>query len=404
MVIFSTYFNMCGEPLNRLCHWGPIIALIIVKIVGFTTYYNATMWWPPHGSLGGFLHSLFFIIWNGLVLYNFFAAIFIGPGFVALNWQPEDSEDKQYLQYCEICQGYKPPRSHHCRRCKRCVLKMDHHCPWINACCGHRNQVNFTLFLLYAVCGSLHASVVLSCSLYRALYRNWHIMYRIPPIVYLDVTGFMISLFALGLAIGVILALGVLFIIQFKSIMKNETAVENWIVTKAKRPRPEGEVFIFPYNLGWKVNLKNAFCAVDRFDDDDGVIWPIVEGCNQFTLTIEQIKQKAAKKLRMKEYTIIEDYSGAIFPITKGFKVFFTPPYSDDPRIPLKPGDKVLVSRWKKFWLYGWKTGNEKPSNAGVNTLTVKGWFPRRCAVELADGGDDGHLKILNKKQKKKKS
>lgn len=38
------------------------------------------------------------------------------------------------LKICPKCDRVKPDRAHHCSVCRRCVLKMDHHCPWVNNC------------------------------------------------------------------------------------------------------------------------------------------------------------------------------------------------------------------------------------------------------------------------------
>ena len=48
----------------------------------------------------------------------------------------------------------------------RCVLKMDHHCPWINACVGHHNHPPFVKFLFFLTIGCIHAIVINVCFLY----------------------------------------------------------------------------------------------------------------------------------------------------------------------------------------------------------------------------------------------
>lgn len=40
------------------------------------------------------------------------------------------------------------------------------------------------------------------------------------------------SMFAIGLAFGIILSVGVLFIVQIKGIWSNRTGIENWIEQK----------------------------------------------------------------------------------------------------------------------------------------------------------------------------
>jgi hypothetical protein len=53
------------------------------------------------------------------------------------------------VRYCRRCQCYKPDRAHHDSSSDQCVLRMDHHCPWINNTVGHRNQKYFLLFVGY---------------------------------------------------------------------------------------------------------------------------------------------------------------------------------------------------------------------------------------------------------------
>ncbi|XP_050440057.1 palmitoyltransferase ZDHHC20-A-like [Adelges cooleyi] len=64
------------------------------------------------------------------------------------------NSDRNYfsdIRYCNKCRIVKPDRAHHCRVCGKCVLKMDHHCPWINNCVSYSNYKFFILFLIYGL-------------------------------------------------------------------------------------------------------------------------------------------------------------------------------------------------------------------------------------------------------------
>nr|XP_027201158.1 palmitoyltransferase ERF2-like [Dermatophagoides pteronyssinus] len=66
--------------------------------------------------------------------------------------------------YCKHCHLYRPLGAHHCHICRHCILRMDHHCPWINNCVGQYNQKYFLQFTSYAFIGCLYtiASIILS--------------------------------------------------------------------------------------------------------------------------------------------------------------------------------------------------------------------------------------------------
>lgn len=386
----------------QLVHWGPILALSVIFLISAASLRNTLMWWPP-SYIGGLINLFIFLSWIVLTLYNYLLAAFKGPGFVPFGWEPAEEEDKQFLQYCSLCEGYKSPRSHHCRKCDRCVIKMDHHCPWINTCCGHFNHGNFTLFLFWAPIGCVHALIILIPSTYRAINGQYYYYYTKDPVVYLGLFGFIGSMFAIGLAVGVFLAVGMLFVIQLRSILKNETGIESWIIEKAldrDRDEDEDEDFIYPYNMGWKANFTEVF-TWKGYPKSDGVVWNVRDECNQFTLTIEQIKQKAQKRDRTFEYTIVEDYSGSWFPISKGITVCTRIPFTDEPRVPVQKDDKVLVTRWKKHWLYGTRVRKDDENKSGSMKKRYRGWFPRRCAVEIISD-DQKHEEDVNENKKDK--
>jgi len=387
--------------LGRVCHWGPLVAITIIKWVTFVTVYCSSMWWPPAESIGGLLYMIIFLIFAGLTMFHFMCAMCDGPGYLPLGWSPpSQSSDRSWesqLQWCDVCQGYKAPRAHHCRKCGRCVLKMDHHCPWINNCVGHYNHGHFAAFLASAVIGCSMACVCLSMSLYYGLNRTWYSYYGngTEPRVVLTLWSLLGALFGLGLAIGVVIAVGLLLYFQFRSILRNQTGIEDWIKEKAEyRTRDMEEKFVWPYNVGKQGNLRQVL-SWSCWPQGDGITWDVVEGCDQYSLSREQLRQKEDKRVRTREYTVVIPFSGAWFPLSQGLTVCCHPPCTDEPRIRLYQGNLVRVTRWKKHWLYGDKVLD------GQGEKRVRGWFPRRCAAETLYHEENCQAKIKESKKKK---
>uniref|UniRef100_UPI00398EFD58 palmitoyltransferase ZDHHC6 isoform X1 n=1 Tax=Pristiophorus japonicus TaxID=55135 RepID=UPI00398EFD58 len=408
MCSFIRFENL--HELKRICHWGPIIALSVITVCSTMAIIDSVLWYWPLDTLGGSINFIMLINWTVLILYNYFNAMFVGPGYVPIGWKPENPQDTMYLQDCRICHGYKAPRSHHCRKCNRCVMKMDHHCPWINNCCGNFNHGYFTSFLMLAPLGCIHASVILIMTMYTQLYNRisfgWNsvridmsLPRRNPQfIIPFGIYGFAASLFALGLAIGTTIAVGMLFFIQMRVILRNKTSIEIWIEEKAKdriQYYQTGEQFIFPYDLGskWK-NFRQVF-TWSGLPETDGIVWTVHQGTHQYTLTIEQLKQKADKRVRSVQYRAIEDYNGAFCPISKGVKTFFRTPYTEEPRIQLRKGELISATRGLPHWLYGDKNLKKKNAHDGEHD---RGWFPRKCVEKCLDDNATEKLEAEKKK------
>jgi len=378
---------------RRLLHWGPIAALTVIFSLCTLSICTFLAWCPPTTEdTFSQINFFTFYFWVFLILRNFFKASSLGPGHLKYRWKPADEEDVAYLQYCQPCQGYKAPRAHHCKSCKRCIMKMDHHCPWINNCVGHYNHKSFTLFLTFVVIGCTHLSIMMTmCVIDHIMWVEGYMLLRDDEDTYLEMNHILLifMFFGIGLAIGVTLAVAFLLYYQMKSIARNETGIESWIVEKAmSRPRPEGEVWMFPYDLGLFENISQVLTWSHDYVGD-GIHWQVFEDLDEYTLTIEQLEQKEIKMDRMVIFEGKKEYSGSWFPISLSIRTCCSAPWSEEKRISLAVGDILHVTRIRRHWLYGEK--QVPPELAPLPILgessQIKGWFPRCCVEEVVEDG-----------------
>ncbi|CAF0936672.1 unnamed protein product [Rotaria sordida] len=387
-------FGTSSGQLNQLAHYGPIGAISLIIWITTSGFHCLTQWFPPDSKdILSVINFLIFWIWPVVIFYNYFRAVFVGPGFVPKGWKPAKIEHEKYLQYCDVCEGFKAPRAHHCKKCRRCVMKLDHHCPWINTCTGHFNHANFCWFMFYAILGCTHALLMLCPCIYRALFAQYYIYARIKnvPIIYFTFVGLISCILSIGLALGVIFAVGFLLIVQLRSIMRNQTGIESWILRKARdRNHRRAKAFIYPYDLGFKENFRQVFNWRESYNViGDGLIWPVRDGSDEYALTCEQLEQKKDKRQRTVRYEVVQSYKGSYITLRYGFCTCICIPWSDETRMPIEKGDYVLVTRWERYWLYGeCVTANETKKNDDIINShhrlrrRPRGWFPRCCIYE----------------------
>eukprot|EP00929_Paragymnodinium_shiwhaense_P111655 TRINITY_DN79990_c0_g1_i1.p1 TRINITY_DN79990_c0_g1~~TRINITY_DN79990_c0_g1_i1.p1 ORF type:complete len:567 (+),score=107.03 TRINITY_DN79990_c0_g1_i1:95-1795(+) len=149
-----------GAPLHAAC--PPILVGMILGVVwvAFTQFSISPIALP---------YQLAFHWSSAMAAISYHQGVVVDPGFVPEDWQGEpaglpafmyENSERSFrplerkkngaYRYCQKEEKFKPDRAHFCKHMERNVLKMDHYCPWMLNCVGHRNYKFFYLFLLYS--------------------------------------------------------------------------------------------------------------------------------------------------------------------------------------------------------------------------------------------------------------
>jgi hypothetical protein len=80
-------YGTSSGTLTQLIHFGPLIAIFLISYITISGLYCLLLWWPPT-TLYSIIHLIIYCTWPIIIFYNYFNAIFLGPGFVPKNWKP----------------------------------------------------------------------------------------------------------------------------------------------------------------------------------------------------------------------------------------------------------------------------------------------------------------------------
>ncbi|XP_058459152.1 palmitoyltransferase ZDHHC15 isoform X2 [Malaya genurostris] len=172
----------------RTMKWLPVLFIVAVIAWSYYAFVVELSFFTVTSVLQRILFLLFYHLILVMFLWSYYRTVFTEIGRVPARFRvpradldrllraSSEEEQKQILEvfsrelpivtrtlnasvrFCEKCRLIKPDRAHHCSVCGVCVLKLDHHCPWVNNCINFTNYKFFILFLGYALIYCLYVA------------------------------------------------------------------------------------------------------------------------------------------------------------------------------------------------------------------------------------------------------
>ena len=144
-----------------------VYAVTLILIPPWMSYQDETTG-ARHMTIAGTLHRTLFTAIAAIAVASHFKAMTTDPGAVPPDARPLECADvpsldestsssqtqklleastspkppPQVKRLCRRCKSFKPARAHHCSICRRCIIKMDHHCPWVNNVSSRNERSN----------------------------------------------------------------------------------------------------------------------------------------------------------------------------------------------------------------------------------------------------------------------
>ncbi|CAI9773006.1 unnamed protein product [Fraxinus pennsylvanica] len=218
--------------LNRFPSIFVLSAFLFLGFIYYVTVFIFIEDWLGLQSSAGTLNALVVTFLASLCAFSFCV-------------YQETKKTGVHRMQCDKCSTHRPPRAHHCRVCRRCVLKMDHHCIWINNCVGHRNYKSFLVLIFYATVASTYsATMIISC----VLQNDWDSSRSLPLKIFYVGCGVMI--------VGLSLTFGTFLCWHIYLTAHNMTTIEYYEGKRAAwLARKSGLSYHHPFDVGVYKNI-----------------------------------------------------------------------------------------------------------------------------------------------------